>query len=67
MTKVRQDLYRIIYAIASVNGSVRSHELMRFLGLTRLEPYEFRLKRLVEDGYLVPENQVKQQFEQLVA
>jgi predicted transcriptional regulator len=53
MASTRQlELYRIIRAIASAGGKVRSHELMRFLGLRTMQPYEFRMKRLIEQGYL---------------
>ncbi len=67
ITTASRDLYRIICAIAMAGGNVRSHDLMRFLGLTRLEPYECRMKRLIDSGYLQPEHQAKSKLEALVA
>jgi hypothetical protein len=67
ITTASRDLYRIIHAIALAGGNVRSHDLMRFVGLQRFEPYEFRIKRLVEAGYLQPEHQAKSKLEALAA
>jgi hypothetical protein len=67
ISTLQRDLYRIIHAIAVAGGDVRSHDLMRFVGLQRFEPYEFRVKRLVEMGYLQPEHQAKSKLEALVA
>jgi hypothetical protein len=67
ITTASNDLYRIIAAISAAGGNVRSHDLMRFLGLSRLEPYECRIKLLVKAGYLQPESRAKSSLESLVA
>jgi hypothetical protein len=67
ISTLQRNLYRVIYAIAVAGGDVRSHDLMRFVGLQRFEPYEFRIKRLVEAGYLQPEHQAKSKLEALAA
>jgi hypothetical protein len=57
-------LIGILKAIAQArpegDAGISSQTLMNLLGLTRPEPYEFRLRHLVQGGYLTPTSNLEQ-------
>ena len=53
-------------ATFSDNPNVRSCVLQELLGLTIRQPYEFRLKRLIETDYLLPRESTIANLEALV-
>ncbi len=71
LTKARESLYRLLYAIAAANpdgiAPVRSEVLMELLQLKRIEAYECRLNNLLRDGYLLRKNSVKDHLEHLIS